>query len=197
MRQENAGLFEEFDGSDGARGDQSLSGEFRIRPAKESDIGSLGRISAVREGGTVREHVEGFRRELEVARTQHTAMVFVAELDDRVIGYGRTGYLHKEHGGAAGESPVGWYLTGMVVTPEFRRCGVGTRLTAERLAWISERSRFAYYFANARNRVSIALHDRFGFAEIARGPELCGQSFLGGEGILFEVDLSRSAWRAA
>ena len=197
MKQENARLFEEFDDSPGAHGSEGLSGELRVRPATIGDIDAVGRISAEREGGVVREHIEGFRRELEVGRTLQTAMVFVAELDGQVIGYGRTGYLDKEHGGAAGKSPVGWYLTGLVVDPRFRRHGVGARLTANRLAWISERSGLAYYFANARNRVSIALHERFGFTETARGPELCGQSFLGGEGILFEVDLAQSAWRAA
>ncbi|MCK4511080.1 GNAT family N-acetyltransferase, partial [bacterium] len=58
-----------------------------------------------------------------------------------------------------------------------------------------ERSRFAYYFSNARNRVSTALHERFGFVEVARGSELAGVSFVGGEGILFQLDLARSAWR--
>ncbi len=49
-----------------------------------------------------------------------------------------------------------------------------------------------FYFSNARNRVSIALHRRFGFTEVARGAEFAGVSFAGGEGILFQVDLARS-----
>ena len=32
------------------------------------------------------------------------------------------------------------------------------RLTAARLAWIAERSREAFYFANAKNQVTIELH---------------------------------------
>ena len=197
MDERNAGLFEKFDDSTGAHGKRVLPGELRVRPAEISDSDAVGRISAERENGIASEHAEGFRRELEKGVTEGTAMVFVAELDGQVIGFGRTQYLDEEHGAGVGESPAGWYLVGVVVDPRFRRYGVGARLTEERLTWISESSRFAYYFANARNRVSIALHERLGFTEIARGPEFCGVSFAGGEGILFEVDLSQSAWRAA
>jgi GNAT superfamily N-acetyltransferase len=157
MEVASAGLFEEFDDSASARGKRVLPEALRVRPAEVSDSDAVGRISAERENEIASEHAAGFRRELEIGSTEGTFMIFVAELDGQVIGFGRTRYLDEEHGAVVGESPAGWYLNGVVVDPQFRRRGVGSRLTAERLTWISERSRFAYYFANARNRVSIAL----------------------------------------
>ena len=196
MDQENAGLFEQYDDSPGARGQRSLPGELSVRPATPDDAEAIGRISAEREGGVVSEHSQGFIRELRDTVARGSSMVLVAEAGGEVIGFGRARHFDKESGSSEGKAPVGWYLTGVVVDPRFRRCGVGDRLTAERLKWISERSGSAYYFANSGNRVSIALHERFGFTEVARGPEFCGVTFTGGEGVLFELDLSHPEWRA-
>jgi len=189
MEQETTRLFEEFDES--ARGpDESLSpGQLTIRQARVEDVGALGRLAADREGGDALTHGVAFKRAIEDDGSGRTSLVLVAELEDDIIGFGKVRYLGKEHGADASESPEGWYLTGVVVDPQFRRRGVGSRLTSERLQWIAERSQLAYYFANVKNRVSTALHERFGFVEIARGPEFAGVSFAGGEGMLFQADL--------
>jgi ribosomal protein S18 acetylase RimI-like enzyme len=184
-------LFAEFDETTRRSTTGDLPGELTVRPARAHDTDALGRISAEREGGEADEHAAAFRRALEDDEAGHGLKVLVAELNGDVIGFGKTRYLDEERGAGAGATPEGWYLTGVVVDPRFRRRGVGSRLTAERLRWISERSGVAYYFSNARNRVSIALHERFGFTEVARGPEFAGVSFVGGEGVLFRVDLSR------
>lgn len=196
MEQENAGLFETYDDSPGAGSQRSLPGKLSVRPATLDDADAIGRISAGREGGVVSEHSQSFTRELRETVAQGSSMVLVAEAGDQVVGFGRARYFDREPGSSEGKAPVGWYLTGVVVDPRFRRCGVGDRLTAERLKWISERSGSAYYFANSGNRVSIVLHERFGFTEVARGPEFCGVTFTGGEGVLFELDLSLPEWRA-
>jgi GNAT superfamily N-acetyltransferase len=157
------------------------------------DVDSLGRISADREGGDALTHGAGFKRAIEGDEIGVTSLILVAEVGDDVIGFGKAQYLSEQRGTDGGVSPEGWHLTGVVVDPRFRRRGVGARLTAQRLQWIAERSRFAYYFANARNRVSISLHESFGFVEVDRGTECGGVSFTGGEGILFRADLSGSA----
>lgn len=192
MKRENAGLFAEFDDSAGVGDTQRLPGEFKVRPAELGDTDAVGRISAEREGGTPREHAEGCRRELEYARTQGKAMVFVAELDGQVVGFGRVLYREEEATMSGGGLPEGWYLAGVVIDPRFRRRGVGTGLTAVRMRWIAERGSAVYYFANARNRVSIALHEGFGFVEIARGPAFGSVNFVGGEGVLFKAELGDS-----
>jgi len=196
MDHENTGLFERFDDSPGARDSRSLPGELSVRPATPEDADAVGRISSEREEGVASEHSQGFLRELGSTMAQGSSMVFVAEAGGEVVGFGRVRYFGEELEAAVGDAPAGWYLTGVVVDPRCRRCGVGGLLTSRRLEWISERSGCAYYFANSRNRVSIALHERFGFTEVARGPEFCGVSFTGGEGILFELDLLRiTSWK--
>ena len=191
MDQENASLFEQFVESGNTPDSSCLLGQLVVRPARMQDVEALGRISADREGGDAQAHSAAFRRSLEDGGAGHRRLTLVAELERDVIGFGKVRYLSEEHGAGVGASPEGWYLTGVVVDPRFRRRGVGCRLTGERLRWIAERSDAAYYFANARNRVSIALHESFGFTEIGRGAEFAGVSFVGGEGVLFEVDLAR------
>jgi len=57
------------------------------------------------------------------------------------------------------------------------------------LNWIAQRDRYAYYFANAQNRVSIELHEQFGFMELTQDFTYPGVTFEGGIGILFRVEL--------
>lgn len=187
MSDESSHLFEEFRDAPSEGEHCRPAAPVGIREARASDAERLGRLAAEREGGDAADRIAGFRRALE--RQDVRAIVLVAEAEDLVIGFGKARLLAGMSPGCS--MPEGWYLTGLVVEPHWRRCGVGTRLTEARLAWISERSDRAYYFSNARNRVSIAMHERFGFAEKARSTRFGEVSFVGGEGILFEVDLSR------
>ncbi len=77
----------------------------------------------------------------------------------------------------------------MIVDPAHRRRGIAAELTRRRLKWIAERAGEAFYFANARNQVSIDLHARFGFVELTRDFAYPGATFAGGAGILFRADL--------
>ncbi len=90
-------------------------------------------------------------------------------------------------------APAGWYLSGVIVAEDYRRRGIGRRLTQARLNWIAERDRAAYYFSNARNRASIDLHRAFGFVELTRDFTFPGASFEGGVGILFKAELAPHA----
>ncbi len=191
MDRENAGLFEEFDEADRVPGAPGLPGRLMIRPARMQDVNALGCISAEREGGDAQTHSAAFKRVIEDDRIGHSPLVLVAEMGGDIMGFGKVRRLTGEPGADAGALPEGWYLTGVVVDPRFRRRGVGSKLTAERLRWIAERSPSAYYFTNVQNRVSIALHKRFGFFEVARGTGFADVLFVGGEGILFQADLTR------
>jgi aminoglycoside 6'-N-acetyltransferase I len=77
----------------------------------------------------------------------------------------------------------------MVIDPVARRHGLGTLLTAARLAALAEIADTAWYFVNAVNHASIALHAKFGFVEHLRGRQLAGTKFEGGVGILFRLEL--------
>ncbi len=160
-----------------------------IRRARRDDIDGLARLAAERDGDTVAIHAASFESAIARAETERSSLVLAADIDSHVVGFSKARYLGARDLPAGDPAPEGWYLTGVVVDPAFRRLGAGFALTTERLRWIAERADVAYYFANARNRVSLALHERFGFVEIARGSTFAGVSFTGGEGILFRVDL--------
>ena len=76
---------------------------------------------------------------------------------------------------------------GIFVVPEQRGKGIGTGLTRMRLDWIRQRAAEAWFFANARNTASIALHRKLGFGEASRRFSFPGLTLDGGEGILFRL----------
>jgi aminoglycoside 6'-N-acetyltransferase I len=112
-------------------------------------------------------------------------LVLEAVIGDEVVGRAKTHHFDTDSGAA----PAGHYLGGVSVLPEFRRRGIGHALTSARLDWIRERAPEAWFFTNARNDASIALHATFGFVEVARASEFHGVTFDGGEGILFRTSL--------
>jgi len=186
---EDQDLLETFDPSGRRAHGSPLGLRLTVRAAGASDADAIGRISADREGRDRHKVISAVRRSLEDKSMGEGSLILVAEVDGRVVGFGKARYLSSSSSSGADALPGGWYLTGLVVDPRFRRRGIGTRLTSERLRWIAERSRRVYYFANARNRVSMALHDAHGFVEIARAPQFGEVTFVGGEGVLFAADL--------
>lgn len=164
-----------------------------IRPALESDLDEVAAIAAERHGDVV-EHwrpiVERIHRE---AQASDRSLFLVAMLSGRIMGYAKAACFVQPEGSPSNTAPEGWYLGGVVVRPADRRRGVGAELTRERLAWIAQRSPTAYYFANARNRVTIAMHRRFGFEELTRDFRFPNVQFTGGVGILFRCSLKSHA----
>jgi aminoglycoside 6'-N-acetyltransferase I len=88
---------------------------------------------------------------------------------------------------ADGAAPAGHYLAGITVLPAFRRRGLASGLTEARLQWIWERADDAWYVVNARNQASLALHRKWGFREVGRGPGFHTVTFDGGEGVLLSA----------
>jgi ribosomal protein S18 acetylase RimI-like enzyme len=157
-----------------------------IRAAAPPDLAILAAIAAEREGEPVALWEERFAR---FHGSPGDRALLVAALEGQPIGYGKTGHFTPEAGSPANVAPAGWYLSGLIVAPEFRRRGVGLALTRARLAWVAERHPRAYYFANARNQVTIDLHRQLGFVEITRDFVFPHVEFEGGIGILFACDL--------
>ena len=113
-------------------------------------------------------------------------LLLVATVGDTVAAFAQA-VRFDEHPTVPG--PAGYYLCGVTVQPEFRRMGLGRRLTVVRLDWIRERADEAWCFANADNRASIHLHRAFGFEEVQRARTIHGVTFGAGEGILFRSSL--------
>ncbi len=124
-------------------------------------------------------------RDLHGAIEDANRCIVVALVDDRLVGYAKT-HLWPRADGAA---PAGHYLSGIAVHPGARRLGGGMLLTQARLDWIAERTDRAFYFTNARNAASLALHARWGFVELTRAAELRGVPFDGGVGVLLAAAL--------
>lgn len=111
-------------------------------------------------------------------------MVLVARLEQQVVGYGKASFLKPLQQGGWG-APEGWYLTGLVVDPKLRRRGVGRQLTQGRLESLAARGiHHVWYFANARNTVTLQLHRHLGFREVTRNFSIPGVTFWGGVGVL-------------
>ncbi len=179
-----------------ARG--SVNERIEIIRAERRHIAGIAEMRVQRDGvdfQIVSQKLHATFDEMETHPDKHC--VLAAEHFGGLVGFGRVGFIPTNSIGGAYGMPEGWYLTGTIVKPEYRRQGVGRRLCAERIKWISQFSNSAFYMANARNKPSIRLHEEFGFKEIGRKFGLPGLTFQGGEGVLFETRLDRSPnhWR--
>jgi len=160
---------------------------FRIRPARPADLAECAALVCLHSGGEPPEVERRLGRELD--RTDRALLVARAgdHATGPVVGYGRITWFTS--GGADSEAPSGAYLGGLVVAPAHRGGGIGTALTRARMrsAFEEHRENAVWYFANARNHASIALHERFGFREVTRDFWYPGITFEGGTGILFRA----------
>ncbi|MGO4238341.1 GNAT family N-acetyltransferase [Pseudarthrobacter sp. YAF2] len=97
-------------------------------------------------------------------------VVLIAARQDDIVGIAKT-HFHSEPDITA---PAGHYLGGIVVSPNFRRRGIGSALTRARMEWAWSRSSTVYYFANEYNTASIKMHETLGFQSIGRFAEIRG-----------------------
>lgn len=140
-----------------------------VRRARPEDAAEITRLTCARQGlgeSVVRPRIDD---ELKGLTRDGPGCVFVAAIGHHLAGFARTRLLEYARDGLPLVLPEGWYLTGVIVDPPWRRRGLGVVLTSARLDWLRRRTDAAYYVANRTNRASVALHERFGFHEIARG----------------------------
>ncbi len=160
-----------------------------IRLAVESDAGQLAHLCASRDGGSPEEYRLKFYKEISKIDDHANNMLLVAEIQEKIVGFARTKYFTPPENSPQNTAPEGWYLNGIIIDPQYRRMGIASRLTENRLKWLTGKTHFVFYFANARNAASIDLHEKFGFHEITRDFIFPGVTFEGGVGILFRADL--------
>jgi ribosomal protein S18 acetylase RimI-like enzyme len=137
-------------------------GPVRIEPLTMGDV-----ASAVELVTHVQRVDRGDRGEQFAADiTDDSRQMFVAKANGHVIGYGRAAELAA--GEAAPGTPGGYYLSGVLVEPAWRRRGIATALTRARLRWAFARTDEAFYVAGADNTASLHLHAALGFQEVKR-----------------------------
>ncbi len=160
-----------------------------IRPAVKPDVVALAAMESTREGGNAAQHARQLETSISSWCSRGEGLILVVEHRGRPLGLAKVRHFNPPEDTPLNMAPRGWYLAGVVVRPEWRCRGLGRRLTQARLSWIAERAHRAYYFANARNRVTIELHEPFGFVELTRDFTYPGVTFEGGEGILFTAEI--------
>lgn len=154
-----------------------------IRTACRDDLPFTAALAARREGGVIEEWAAIHGRLFDDERR----VLLVAEHHREVIGYAWLAWLTPEADGGH-SAPDGWYLSGVVVAPAFRRRGVGRRLTQARVDWVLERGESAFYVVSASNQASRTLHAELGFREVASDFVLPGVVFANHDGILCRLD---------
>lgn len=143
------------------------------------DLPALGELADAHTGA-VGGWFERFADDLREPRSA----LFVARVDGVLAGYGRVHHFTPPERAPANIAPEGWYLGGLLVHPDWRGRGAGAGLTQARLAWVAERADEAWFYANARNKVSLELHAAVGFEEVTRDFSVPGLAFDGGVGVL-------------
>ena len=174
--------------------------ELIIRRAGGADLPALARLTVAERAGDPEEWQARFAAD---AADPDVCFLIAAEADrvaeeadgvwteaGRVLAYGRASWFEPGAGAPAGTAPAGYYLTGLMVAPGYRRRGIGERLTRARMSWAAERADEIWFFANARNGASLRLHAGLGFEEVTRIFEFPGVSFDGGVGVLGRAALS-------
>ncbi|MCE1247546.1 MAG: GNAT family N-acetyltransferase [Firmicutes bacterium] len=159
-----------------------------VRIATPEDAQAIAVIVAEREGKDPAEIILKLNNELKRISTGNNTVIFVAEYEGKVVGYGRVKYFIPPEALPENIAPEGWYLLGLIIAPGYRRQGIGRRLTQERIDYLKNKTDKIYYFVNKRNTVSIEMHKEFNFTEITRDFVFPGAIDKTGEGILFILE---------
>ena len=157
--------------------------DFSVRDGRAGDTGSCVSLALMSSPGS---DASIWRTTFPEDIERPDRLLVVAECAGEVIGYGRAVRFEPEADAPTDIAPPGYYLMGLVVHPDHRRRGVAAALTQARLDWMSKQADEAWYFANARNAASIALHASFAFEEVTRSFSFPRVDFDRGEGILFQ-----------
>lgn len=161
-----------------------------VRAATLADVERIAEIDAARHGSDPAEVRARFEREIARAATSTHRRLWVAEVDGAVAGFGGVHRFRPAPDAPPNVAPAGWYLSGVVVDPAFRRRGAASALTRARLEFIRQRADRAYYVASSKNLASIDLHARFGFREVTRDFVFPRVTFTGA-GVLFCAEWAR------
>jgi ribosomal protein S18 acetylase RimI-like enzyme len=168
---------------------------YEVRPAVLADLPQVATLQSHGFGHQSAGQAAELASELESPDRWLWVTVGHAGAGDRarVVAFARLRIVDSADG-----PPTGYYLAGMVVDPDHRGRGLGSGLIRARIDFgLSAGARELYYFANARNATSIALHAKFGFREVQRPFQFPGVVFEGGIGVLFRLDDLREAREAS
>ncbi|HEY3560137.1 MAG TPA: GNAT family N-acetyltransferase [Kribbella sp.] len=156
-----------------------------VRPAAGADLGVCAELIVSRTGGSAEERRQRLERDL----ADPERYTVVAEVAGAVVGYGAVirHQVSPEH--PPNVAPDGYYLIGLIISPDWRRHGIGELLTRERMRWTAERAGEIYSFANLANGAILDLDKRFGFTEVTRDFTFPNAPLKPGTCVLLRADL--------
>lgn len=158
-----------------------------LRRATRDDLPAIARLMEMRGDGDRAGWIDRLGYFLDQGE-----LIQVALHDEDLIGYGRLAWQTPGDWGGR-NAPDGYYLSGMIVDPRYRRHGIGRALTKARCDWAWARGERVHFVVNALNQASMDLHRELGFRELTRDFDFPGITFTGGAGVLFYADASSLA----
>ena len=162
--------FAEYDPRTAGHNDETVT----VRPAVPGDAAAIVAVDATREPRPA-SHLARVAGQL--ARSD--AVAVVAEAGGVVIGSSSV-TIWQGHA----DAPIGWYVSGITVVPQWRRRHVAHRMLEAELATMDATGATTWSVVNATNRASLDLHAQHGFHEVARSATFAGLVFTGGCGIM-------------
>jgi len=164
----------------------------QVRMARPGDAPAVAALASRHSGAEPARIQPAILAEYEaLANREARRLCLLAFIDESLVGYGRARWMEPDPQEGARNAPPGWYLNGLLVSPQIRRQGVGEALTLGRLGQLRELGASeVFYFSNSANQASIDLHLRLGFSEMTRDFAFPGVHFFGtGVGVLFRLPL--------
>ena len=160
--------------------------DVHVRPGELRDLDACAELIVSRTHGSAAERRERLVADL----ADPDKYIAVAVVGDEVVGYG--GVIHHElkPDDPPTTAPTGYYLIGLIVSPAWRRHGIGELLTRDRLRWTAERADAVYYFANQANAAILDLNKSFGFTEVTRDFIFPGAPLKPGTCVLLRAGLN-------
>jgi len=164
--------------------------DWEVRLAVAEDAWGIAAVVQGREGGDLPEMRAHAERELAAIAEGAEDALWVAERGGEVVAFARACHKRPTKDRPLGDMPEAWILGGVIVDPPHRRLGIAHELVRARLEWLAERTDECFYTASVQNRVTIELHEEFGFEEIKRDIHHPTLEFTGGVGALYRAELS-------
>ena len=148
---------------------QEPTTDVQIRFAVPTDASDIGKIEVKVYG----EYPDPFDQVIEkinkAIKAQESNEIlqktWVAIKNRKIIGFSKIGF-RKNIVNDFPDLVKGWYLTGVTIHTNWRRKGIAGLLVQTRMDWLKDKTNEVYYWSNKKNRVSEALHKKFGFKEI-------------------------------
>ncbi|HEY5437344.1 MAG TPA: GNAT family N-acetyltransferase [Acidimicrobiales bacterium] len=138
------------------------TGEIVIRVAEPSDSTACALLISDHESGAF----EDWRSRFEIDLANPRRLFLVATVDDSVLGYGHTTFHSRDAHEESTSSPSGYFLSGLMVSPDYRRKGIGKFLTIARINKLRQVTDHIYYGAERGNLATIDLHAQLGFENV-------------------------------